>query len=124
MFKRVPQWLPSAPMTLAAGDGTGQTQLVVTDTQVLVCLYVWVDACMLGWMGVYENVCACTLCVFFVSPYCKTHIPDSVSVSVGVYTLSVVNGCVFCQRVLKKTAGQSVGQWESVCHLKLKHSLV
>lgn len=50
MFKRLPQWLPSAPMTLAAGDGTGQTQLVVTDTQVLVCLYVWVGGCLHAWM--------------------------------------------------------------------------
>lgn len=61
MFKRVPQWLPSALMTLAAGDGTGQTQLVVADTKVCVCMYVWVDA-LHAWTD--GRVWMSALCVF------------------------------------------------------------
>lgn len=53
----------STLMTLAAGDGTGQTQLVVTDTQVRVCLCVF--ACVGGWMLACLDGWVCThVCVY------------------------------------------------------------
>lgn len=59
---------------------------------------------MLGWMGVYENVCAHILCVcvFICKPIKPTFQIQYRCQWVCSPCLSVDDGCAYCQRVPEK----------------------